>query len=243
METKSDSNNSQIWLSCLQSFPNMYSYKFSTNHSNNWDHIKQIFRTITNVRCSWMRDILQFDQTTKFHLDDHNDCFRAKIKYDILINGTDEMLQYYNQPAKWLKMSREFFIELARHKCLSYFNTRVSINFFEYLDECLLELIEMKNDTIKDGVTLYDFVLQDKIYYEMKSKDENLLERYPIYGDVIKYALESAYERKMLLKKLFDAQLYTEMADGRAVNLDGDSVHLISRHLSNLDLINMLNVF
>lgn len=240
------SKQPQIWLSCQQTFPLKYSAKLTKNHSNNWEYIKEIFRSLVNIRCSWMRDILQIDHNTKYQLDDHNDCFRAKVKYDILINGTEEILEFVNQPVKWLKMSREFFIELARHKCISYFNTRISTNFFVYLDECLLELKQMRAEMIKDGVSLYDFVLQDKQYYEMEfnqTMDEELSERYPIYGDVIKSALKNALERKVLLKELLDAQVYTEMKDGRTINLDYDSVHLISRHMSNLDLINILNVF
>lgn len=240
-----DSKNSEVWVSCLQPFPTRYSINFTNDHSNNWDVIKKIFRRATQVRCSWMRDILQFDDTTNYHLENHNDCFRAKVKYDLLINGTKEMLQCFNKPSRWMKLSREFFIELSRHNCISYFNTRKQTNFFRYLDECLLELNEMREDMIKDGVSFHEFILRDKNYYDVEyvDTDDQLLRRYPIYGDLLKGALNHAYDRKILLKELLDAQVYTERADGSFTNLDCDSVRLIARFLSNSDLVNILSVF
>lgn len=236
--------DSQIWVSCDASFPEHFSTKLSFTHYNNWDIIKDIFKHFNSVKCSWMKEILKYDSNTKFNLNDHNECFLAKLKYDLLINGTEDMLEYYNKPSKWLKVSHDFFVEMCRHKCLSYFNTQETTEFFGYVDKCLLELSKMRT-TVHDGVTLYDFVVQQKQYFlkGIESITNEDVKNFPIYGDVIKCSILMIKERKKLMKQLQDVQMVCKNTQGALITLDYGSMQHLSEFLSNLDLISVLDAF
>lgn len=203
----------------------------------NWTLIKSLFRT-NMASCMWMQDPGKIEAKVEYNLEEHTESYSIKLKYELLINLRDKLENY-----------QKLVNEVAWHKMICWFNTGSTGTLDKYLNECLSELTEMKQEQVLKGVSLYELVMKDKdgmerVALHRHESHKEYLTKYERYGDIIGSALEMAYQRSKLIKKMEEKQICIKTSDeDKIVTLDYGSVRYLASYLNDSDIKNFIKFF